>query len=81
MTKKCIDCGRPSPHGYPRCWDCFVAHEREKFARVETYDPDYDPSIEQPESEFCVMCGREWGTYLRKDGKYYCSLCWTVWNS
>jgi len=28
----------------------------------------------------CVMCGRE-GALDRSDGKPYCSMCWTVWNS
>ena len=28
----------------------------------------------------CVMCGRE-SAYARKDGKYYCTDCWQVWNS
>lgn len=38
-------------------------------------------SMELPSYEWCVMCGQEYGTALRKDGKYYCSRCWQVWNS
>lgn len=81
MAKKCVQCGGPSPKGYPLCWDCFTQRERQRFSHVDSsYDEEGYP-IEQPESEMCVMCGREWGTNLQKDGKYYCSLCWTIWNS
>ena len=39
-----------------------------------------DPLRELPDDEYCVTCGREWGTGLRSDGRYYCSMCWAVWN-
>jgi len=44
-------------------------------------DVVYGYEHELPESEHCVTCGREWGTDMMTDGKYYCPMCWTVWIS
>jgi len=36
---------------------------------------------EQKTDTMCVMCGVDYGTLERRDGKYYCTHCWGVWNS
>src|SRR3974390_2814900 len=60
--------------GYDERYDVEVAN------RSQTSDIDVpmddDPLHEIPPAEYCVMCGREWGTGLRADGKYYCANCW-----
>jgi len=36
---------------------------------------------DHPFGTMCVMCGKEYDTYLRSDNKYYCTHCWMTWNS
>ena len=81
---KCPKCGNVMSGKFPTCYSCYKeARDLEVWRDVmNNHEPnDYDPSRELPESEYCVTCGREWGTSLRSDGKYYCTTCWTVWNS
>ena len=40
-----------------------------------------DDRMAESPGYFCVTCGREWGISMRSNGQYYCSMCWTVWNS
>lgn len=32
-------------------------------------------------TDYCVMCGVEYGARIREDGYCYCSRCWQVRNS
>ncbi len=80
MTNKCKRCGKNILRQFEYCYECYnivAQQKRDQFER-EMQDMDEEPSeVEDP----CVMCGREWGTSVRKDGKSYCTMCWTIWNS
>lgn len=53
------------------CLNCQQLNE----PRAAAYEP-----LPQ-DDEDCVMCGANWKPIMRADGRYYCSYCWTVWNS
>ena len=81
-THPCARCGKPCNVKYDLCWSCHQAAEASrKFYATQSVDLGDDYPEEQPPDEYCVMCGREWGTDLHSDGKYYCATCWTIWNS
>lgn len=80
----CARCGKPCKAQFQMCYDCFLResmwNKQPSSAERDTTDED-GYAIDIPSDQYCVTCGREWGTALRKDGKYYCSTCWQIWNS
>lgn len=79
--KPCIRCGRMHNTHFKLCRECYHYEQNRLLDEIESNIMVWPDDIEQPESMWCVMCGREWGTNLRSDGKYYCATCWAIWNS
>lgn len=74
MLHQCSGCENMCEIGEQYCTDCRYETALEDWIDAQTdYESDGSP--------MCVMCGKEWGTSKRKDGKYYCSECWMVWTS
>jgi len=79
--KPCLRCGALHNADYTLCYQCYLWSVTRAQADRETEIMAWENDLEQPSSEWCVMCGQEWGTSLRADNKYYCATCWTIWNS
>lgn len=81
MTK-CVDCGKKINSAFTRCWQCNRAYiDRQERQRYDNMTPnERQDEIDAYYNRECVMCGKE-GADFRKDGKCYCSTCWTIWNS
>lgn len=67
ITGELLDNGTNSPDIV--CKNCGQVNEAAQAAYTDK--PTFD----------CVMCGQEWETHMRSDGRYYCARCWQVWNS
>jgi len=77
----CEDCGKRIRKRFTpdkRCYGCQMRYyeAKERILWAFGQDDGPDPLEETP---MCVMCGREWGTSLQEDGKFYCSQCWIIW--
>lgn len=81
QQKKCKLCGAPIKPQYEICYHCKLSQSGYHTKRQldEIYEDIYPAEIS--ETGDCVMCGREWGTALRSDGRFYCPQCWAIWNS
>lgn len=67
---------------YQQQWRQQVLDNWDRVDRAAEEELQYEGATDEVSlSEYCVTCGREWGTALRDDGQYYCAECWTVWNS
>lgn len=80
MTTKnelCSRCGkREHMLGSKLCFRCAWDLDKEEANREWGNQGDTFP-----EEQSCVMCGIEYGTAERSDGKFYCSRCWMIWTS
>jgi len=81
LTNKCRNCGKRILAIYTLCYNCHLMHYGHIRQSAEQTVFYFDENREVSPDEYCVMCGKEWGTSLRSDGKYYCATCWGVWNS
>lgn len=72
----CPRCGGECDDDNEYCLDCRIQDIYDHVVGDLLNDDD-----EIDGSPMCVMCGKEWGTSKRKDGKYYCGHCWMVWTS
>lgn len=76
---RCSECGQPISFGHTRCDSCYLRGRSEYKPGVT--DDDYEEFVtEQPAAEWCVMCGQEYFTRIRSDGRFYCATCWAIWN-
>lgn len=73
--RNCAFCGEMKETLSGLCDQCADAWAKATDDRESFDDGESDGS------PMCVMCGKEWGTSIRKDGKFYCSHCWMVWTS
>lgn len=78
--KTCKTCGRAIKTRYSLCFHCARERQRRLLQQLEVLAEPLPEQYEESEENSCVMCGREWGTALRSDGKFYCATCWAVWN-
>ena len=76
----CKKCGAEVKSGFVYCYSCKKEGDLALLREVLSMDLTPD-NLWSDGSPMCVMCGVEWGTSSRDDGKYYCSMCWTVWKS
>jgi len=80
--KTCSKCGKRIAPAFELCFDCNQDElQKIELRRYLSMTPDErEEEREAYYSNECSMCGKE-GADLRKDGRYYCGQCWTVWNS
>jgi predicted Fe-S protein YdhL (DUF1289 family) len=80
--KHCKKCGKPIKTQYTVCFEC-----KRKDAEAVRWI-EYMKTTPQERDDFwskyydheCRMCGKEGASWYEPHG-YFCSHCWTEWNS
>ena len=79
--KHCARCGKEVTKKFTLCWSCYQIQQSEKAWQEHSRKTPEELDIEREiyYSHECSMCGKE-GADLYGE-KYFCGMCWTIWNS